>query len=134
LVIAAADADLMLGVVSGALRAEVEGALRQLGLRELFKTVVTAENVAAGKPHPEGYSLGLQNLSSLPPLPSRLFHPHEVLAIEDSPAGLAAAAAAGLATLGVAHTYPLERLAMADHGVETIGELSLGQLRRLFSE
>ncbi|HEX2253310.1 MAG TPA: HAD family phosphatase [Thermoanaerobaculia bacterium] len=103
----------MLGVVSGALHDEVEGALRQLGVRDHFKAIVAAEDVAEGKPDPEGYLRALDALNSQPPLPERLFHPHEVLVIEDSPAGLAAAAAAGLPTLGVANTYPPEELAGA---------------------
>src|SRR6185369_6461926 len=45
-----AAAGRMLGIVSGALRDEVEGALRQSGLRNLFKVLITAEDVAEGKP------------------------------------------------------------------------------------
>ena len=86
----------MLGIVSGALRDEVEGALRQSGLRNLFKVLITAEDVAEGKPDPEGYLRALEALNSTPPLPERLIHPHEVLAVEDSPAGLSAAADIGL--------------------------------------
>src|SRR6185295_6070598 len=81
----------MLGVVSGALLEEVEGALRQSSILDLFKVLVTAEDVTEGKPHPEGYLKALEGLNSQPPLPERLLHPHEVLAVEDSPAGLAAA-------------------------------------------
>lgn len=105
LVGAAADAGLMLGVVSGALRHEVDGALHQAGLAGRFKVLVTAEDVTAGKPDPEGYRRALEALNALPPLPERLLHPHEVLAVEDSPAGLTAAAEAGLVTLGIAHDY-----------------------------
>ena len=46
LIEAVAAADLSLGVVSGALRGEVEGALEQIGMRGYFKAVVTAEDVA----------------------------------------------------------------------------------------
>ena len=125
---------LMLGVVSGALRGEVEGALREVGVRQHFKVVVTSEDVTRSKPDPEGYRLGLQRLSSEPPLPSRLLHPHEVLAIEDSPAGLEAAAMAGLSSLGVAHTYPAAELHMADSTVESVLNLDLKRIRQLFNE
>jgi len=133
LVRAAIGASLHLGVVSGALRAEVEGALEQLGVRGSFKAVVAAEDVQAGKPDPEGYRRGLQLLSSEPPLPSRLLHPHEVLAIEDTPAGLAAAAGSGRVTLGVAHTLPAEELTPADKVVGSIAEVDLPQIRALFA-
>ncbi len=132
LVAEAAAGGLMLGVVSGALRDEVEGALEQLRVRHRFKTLVTAEDVEEGKPDPEGYRQALANLNALPPLPSRLLHPHEVLAIEDSPAGLAAAAACALATLGVAHTYPADELGAADQVVESLAGLTLDRLRALF--
>ncbi len=134
LVEALAAAGRMLGVVSGALREEVEGALRQAGILDRFKVLITAEDVAEGKPNPEGYSRALEALNSLPPLPERLLHPHEVLAVEDSPAGLTAAADLGLATLGIAHTYPAHRLRQAYAVAESLRELTLERLERLFAE
>jgi phosphoglycolate phosphatase/beta-phosphoglucomutase len=123
-----------LGVVSGALREEVEGALRQAGLLALFPVRVTAEDVAESKPDPEGYRQALVALNSMPPLPERLIHPHEVLAVEDSPAGLTSAADAGLLTLGVAQTYPAAELRQADAVAGSLRELSLARLEELFSE
>lgn len=130
---AAAAEELMLGVVSGALREEVQGALRQAEVRDAFKVVVAAEDVKKSKPDPEGYIKGLEGLNSRPPLPGRLIHPHEVLAIEDSPGGLAAAAAAGLSTLAVAQTYPLDQLDAAQ-AVETLAGLTLAELRKRFEQ
>jgi beta-phosphoglucomutase len=124
----------MLGVVSGALREEVEGALRQAGILDRFKVLVTAEDVEAGKPDPQGYLRALEALNSQPPLPERLLHPHEVLAVEDSPAGLTAAADVGLPTLGVAHTYPAARLREADVVVESLRDLTPERLERLYAE
>lgn len=122
-----AAAGLALGVVSGALREEVVGALEQAGVRGRFKALVTAEDVGESKPSPQGYLRALETLNTQPPLPVRLFHPHEVLAIEDSPAGLAAASAAGLSTLGVAHTYPAAELA-ADLVIGRLADLRLPAL------
>src|SRR5260370_496126 len=126
----AAVAGLMLGVVSGALREEVEGALRQAGLARHFKLLVTADDVAAGKPDPEGYRRPLAALNTVPPLPERLVHPHEVLAIEGSQAGLAPAARAGLLTLRVAPTYPESLLARADAVAASPDRLDLDRLER----
>lgn len=130
----AAQAGMMLGVVSGALLEEVEGALRQAGLRDLFKVLVTTEDVAEGKPSPEGYQRALEALNSQPPLPERLLHPHEILAVEDTPAGLAAAADMGLIALGVAHTYPADRLREADAVAPSLNGLTLARLTGLFAE
>jgi phosphoglycolate phosphatase/beta-phosphoglucomutase len=129
-----AAAGRMLGIVSGALREEVESALRQAGLKDRFKVLVTAEDVTEGKPDPEGYRRALEALNSRPPLPERLLHPHEVLAVEDSPAGLSAAADVGLTTLAVAHTYPPHRLRMADAVAESLEGMTLGRLERLLAE
>lgn len=129
-----AAAGRMLGVVSGALREEVEGALRQAGLLGRFKVLVTAEDVAESKPDPEGYLRALQELNSLPPLPERLLHPHEVLAIEDTPAGLSAAADVGLVTLGVAQTYPAGQLSQADAVAEKLQGMTVERLEQLFAE
>ena len=128
-----ARAGRMLGIVSGALRDEVEGALRQSGLRDLFKVLITAEDVAEGKPNPEGYLRALEALNSTPPLPERLIHPHEVLAVEDSPAGLSAAADIGLVTLGVAQSYPAARLRDADAVAGNLRGMTLAGLETLFS-
>ncbi|MCB1037168.1 MAG: HAD family phosphatase, partial [Acidobacteria bacterium] len=128
----AGAAGLMLGIVSGALRDEVEGALEQAGVHALFKLLVTAEDVKRSKPDPEGYQLGLEGLSSRPPLPGRLVHPHEVLVLEDTPAGLAAAHSLSMTTLGVAQTYPASELAMADAVVESLEGLTLEALVALY--
>ena len=120
--------------MTGALRGEVEGALRQAGIAALFKTIVTAEDVAEGKPHSEGYLRALEELNGLPPFPPRLFHPHEVLAIEDSPWGLEAASGAGLVTLAVAHSYDLEALVPAHLVVGELAGLRLGALFETLAE
>jgi len=56
-----------------------------------------------------------------------------VLAIEATPAGLSAAAAAGLLTLGVAHTYSPVELTTADHVVPSLADVSLDRIRELFA-
>lgn len=134
LVAAAAAGGLMLGVVSGALREEVEGALRQASLRGHFKVLVTAEDVEESKPDPQGYRRALELLNAQPPLPERLLHPHEVLAVEDSPAGLTAARDSGLVTLGVAQTYAESELVGADLVAPRLDALRLETLQQLFAE
>ena len=67
-------------------------------------TMVTADDVVNGKPHPEPYMTGAQVLG----LPA-----DECIVVEDSPAGLAAAAAAGMRSIGVASTHAYDELVEA---------------------
>jgi HAD superfamily hydrolase (TIGR01509 family) len=134
LVEGAARQGLMLGLVSGALREEIVQALHQAALRPYFKVLVTAEDVREGKPSPEAYLLALDLLNGQPPLPERLLHPHEVLAVEDSPAGVEAAGQAGLATLAVTSVYTGAELGVADLRVASLADLDPDRLQELFAE
>ena len=95
---------LPLAVVSGAARAEVRDALRQARLLAAFACIVAAENVRRSKPHPEGYRRALRLLRRTGRLAGA--GGRGCVAIEDSPGGIRAARAAGLAVLGVATSYP----------------------------
>ncbi len=64
-----------LAVVSGAARSEVESVLGAAGLRDCFEALVTAEDVAAGKPDPAGNLRALDLLG---------LEPAAALAIEDT--------------------------------------------------
>jgi HAD superfamily hydrolase (TIGR01509 family) len=110
-------------VVSGAYRAEIEPVLAAAGILDLFTTLVTADDVAAGKPDPESYALLVRRLGDG-------IVPGEVLAFEDTEAGVASAKDAGLRCLAVRGTLPVERLARADGVVDRI---DAGLLRRLLA-
>jgi sugar-phosphatase len=61
------------------------------------RTLVTADDVVTGKPDPAPFRL----------VAARIGHPPErCLAVEDAPAGITSARAAGCRTLGVLTTYP----------------------------
>ena len=100
-----------LAVVSGASRVEVETVLRAAGLLQAFATVVSMEDVARGKPDPEGYLRALDALG---------VEASEAVALEDTEAGVASAKAAGLHTIGVLGTMGPERLAAADELVQRL--------------
>jgi beta-phosphoglucomutase-like phosphatase (HAD superfamily) len=101
-------------------------------VRDRFALLVTAEDIARGKPDPEGYEKAIAQLRRLAASADRLVHPHEIVAVEDSPAGLAAAAAAGLATLAVI-TGPLEGVRpSADAVVGSVAEITPALLAERF--
>jgi len=108
-----------LAVVSGAARIEIESVLSAAGLAPLVSLVVAAEDVAAGKPDPAGYTRALELLDR---------RPNEALAFEDSEAGVAAAKAAGLYCIALEGTAEIDRLATAD---EIVGALDVELMQRL---
>lgn len=117
-----AAAHVPVGVVSGARRTEIEAVVRAAGLAEEIAFVVPADDVAAGKPDPEGYERALALLGDV--------EPAEVLAFEDTEVGVASAKAAGLHVLAVTRTLGAERLAAADGLVERIEPELLRRLIR----
>jgi phosphoglycolate phosphatase len=131
LVASLAEDGWMLGVVSEVPREEIDGALARAGLRERFKALVGAEDVSSLPPDPEGYSRAIEALNSQPPLPERLFHPHEILALVASPASLAAARDLGFPTLAVS---PRGFDLPADLTVPSLLDLTPARLRRRFAE
>ena len=71
-----------------------------------FSVVVTGDQVAHGKPHPEAYLRAAERLN-LPP--------SRCLAIEDSPTGVRSAVAAGVPTVAVPHVVPVPPVEGAIH-------------------
>ncbi|MGH2995990.1 MAG: HAD family hydrolase [Gaiellaceae bacterium] len=101
-------------VVSGAMRAEIEPVLAAAGLLDLFGVIVAADDVTHGKPHPESYEVALARLDGD-------LGAADVLVLEDTEAGIAAAKAAGMRCVAVLGTLAPERLAAADEVVESLG-------------
>lgn len=122
----AAAAEVPVAIVSGALRGEIDAALRVMGCVGLARAIVAAEDVAACKPDPEGYLLGLSLLRS----GGLDLDPSRCVAIEDSVAGVESARGAGLRVVAVAHTYGEAELrrAGADAVAGHVRELTLGAL------
>lgn len=109
-----------LAIVTSCGRALARGRLAGAGLPEPA-VLVSADDVTRGKPDPEGY---LRAAALLGVAPARC------LAIEDAPAGLAAARAAGARTVAVATTHDPAELADADLVVASLAELSLAPAGR----
>ncbi|HEV2796962.1 MAG TPA: HAD family phosphatase [Nocardioides sp.] len=98
LVLAARTSGIPAAVVTSAGPPWVERSLRALGLDlGSVDLVVTALDVVAGKPDPEGFALACERLAA---------DPAHAVAAEDSPAGVRAARAAGVRrVVGIATTH-----------------------------
>jgi len=105
-----------IAIVSGAALAEIQPVIDAAGIAGLFSCVVTSDDVLEGKPHPEGYLVGLGLLrGSVAGL-----QPEQVAVIEDTEAGVLAAKAAGMYCLGLLGTMTADRLSAADELIEAI--------------
>lgn len=98
-----------LGLVSGALRREIELVLDRAGCRRQFEVIIAAEDVTCCKPDPAGYLAAHAALDARRPLATG-----RCVAIEDSLPGLAAARAAGLRCTMLTTSHEPAALAAAD--------------------
>lgn len=111
-----------LAVCSAARRVEIEAALSKHDLLRRVRTIVAVEDVSRSKPDPEGYLLTAARLG---------VDPAGCVAIEDTPRGIEAARAAGMAVIGVAQTVGADRLARATAVVPRLSEVTVEMLGRI---
>ncbi|NLF30550.1 MAG: HAD family phosphatase [Planctomycetes bacterium] len=121
-------AGLALAICSAALRREVELPLERAGALDLVQVIVAAEDVHIHKPDPAGY---IETCRRLGAALGRDLAAGACVAIEDSPGGIVAAKAAGLAVLAVTNTLAADRLAHADRVVDSLASVALDDLRQL---
>jgi beta-phosphoglucomutase-like phosphatase (HAD superfamily) len=90
------------------------------GLKSRFEFVLASEDVTRGKPDPEIYQLAAKRFG---------VSPESMVVLEDSPAGLAAAKAAGALAVGVPHQHsPEHGLNAADLVIRRLDDLALLRL------
>jgi HAD superfamily hydrolase (TIGR01509 family) len=97
-----------LGIVSGALRSEIDAVLSRTTIADRFEIIVAAGDVSRCKPDPAAFLAGLAGFNrspKRPPIPARA-----CVAIEDSLPGLAAARAAGMPCVMLATSHPADAL------------------------
>jgi HAD superfamily hydrolase (TIGR01509 family) len=110
------DAGVPLGVATSGQRWYAEGLLAELGVRDCFGAVITADDVTAGKPDPEGFLAACARLGA---------PPERSVGFEDAPAGVAAVKAAGMTCVGVTTTLPARALSQADLVVADLREVDV---------
>jgi HAD superfamily hydrolase (TIGR01509 family) len=92
-----ADQGVRTALVTSSLRVLADAVLKSVG-REYFEVVVTADDVAHMKPHPEPYLTAAGLLS---------VDPERCVVLEDSPNGVASATAAGCRVVAVPSVLPI---------------------------
>jgi sugar-phosphatase len=92
------------GVVTSGTRLLATERLHLFGI-PIPRVMVTADDVANGKPHPEPYLKGAELLGA---------NPADCLVIEDAPAGIQSAHGAGMRVIALSSTYAASALGEAD--------------------
>lgn len=82
-------------IVTSSTREEALDVLKLTGIIDKFAHVISADDVEHHKPHPAPYQLALKRMQ---------LHPNEVVAVEDTDSGVAAAQGAGLRVLALRHS------------------------------
>lgn len=117
-----------MAICSGALLTEIELMLDEANLRSFFQTIVSAEHVKKGKPHPEGFLRALKRLNKNR---DDQISEQQCIVIEDSLWGLQAAVAAKMHTIAVTNSYDAEQLHLAEKIVDKLSDLSIEDLHKL---
>lgn len=90
------------------------------GFQKLFDAIVDASMVTRSKPDPQGYLLGAEMIGVAP---------EDCFVFEDSLQGLKAGRAAGAVVVGLATTYPAQKIApLADKVIDGLGGVTLEDL------
>lgn len=116
--------EIPLAICSGALRTDIDPILNMLGIANCFDVIITADDVSASKPDPECYELAFQRLSSVH---QGKFSKESTIAIEDTPAGISSANAAGLKVCAVTNSYPADKLTKATLVIESLAAITSSQ-------
>ena len=103
---------LQLAIVTGSQRREIDLIVDKMGWKKYFQNIVTHNDVAHGKPDPEGF------LKAFPKIPKK-----NQVVVEDSPYGVEAANRAGIACAAITHSYSAQRLNKAQWIVANHEEL-----------
>lgn len=109
-------------IVSGASRAEILPILEETKLLSFFEKIITVDDIQRGKPDPEGYLKGVAALG----IPKE-----NIVVIEDTPAGVHAAKAAGLKCIALLATVSRNQLDMADLVVENLSQVNKGLIQKV---
>lgn len=102
-------------IVTSARRDPALRHLKAAGL-PLPDVLISAEDTPVGKPDPAGFLLAANRLG---------FPPEKCVAVEDTPAGVRAAAGAGMFVVAVTNTHPAADLTEAHAVVESLGAMNL---------
>jgi HAD superfamily hydrolase (TIGR01509 family) len=123
--------ELKIGLVTGAVRSEVEFVLDRAGIQQYFSIIVAGDDIKTSKPQPDGYLLAVERFNRLDF--NLQLQPQNCLAIEDTPAGITAAKRAGMEVVGIANTYPFHFMQrQSNWAIDYLRDLELERIEEVF--
>jgi beta-phosphoglucomutase family hydrolase len=112
-------------IASSAVPENIVVILRGLGIEDCFQAIVHGMEVEEGKPSPQIFLHAAKKLK---------VKPGNCVVIEDAVAGVAAARSAGMKCVAVSNSHPREKLKDAGLVVDSLEQVSVINLERLFKE
>jgi beta-phosphoglucomutase-like phosphatase (HAD superfamily) len=97
-----------IGLVSGAIRQEIDTVLQRANLTELFQVIIADDDISNSQSETDGYLLAVERFNQQ--FPDLNLQPQECLAIKNSLIGVKAAKSAGMQVVGLANSYPFHML------------------------
>jgi HAD superfamily hydrolase (TIGR01509 family) len=96
-----------------------------VGLKGIFQSIVTSDDVEHPKPDPSTYAKAVDGLG---------VPPQNCLAIDDSPNGVSSAKKAGMKVLGITAIHDISSLQEAEWHLHSLKEVNLEDLINLFEK
>ena len=112
-------ADVGVGIATSSTREKSQAVLEAAGIPYRQVVYITGSDVQHKKPHPELFLTAARRMS-VPPA--------QCVVVEDAPNGVEAAHRAGCQCVAVTNSAPADELAAADRIVDSLSELTLGEL------
>jgi beta-phosphoglucomutase-like phosphatase (HAD superfamily) len=119
---ALAERGFKMAIASSAPRENIELIMDTLDIARYFLVIISEKDVTRGKPEPDGYLLAAKRLG---------VKPENCLVIEDAIVGVTAARRAGMHCLAVTNSHPRDSLNDADLVVDSLEEISAGDIAKL---
>ncbi len=124
---------LIIGLVTGALKQEAKLILEKASLAQYFSVIVAGDDLSIGKPEPDGYLLAIEKIARQ--YPDLHLQPSECLAIESTYVGIEAAKKARIQVVGISHTHPLHMLQRrANWTVDYLADIEIERVNEVLSK
>lgn len=114
--------NIKMGIGTAAMEFKAYAILEELGIKDFFEVLVSAEKVKKGKPDPETYLKVAEYLK---------LKTEECIVIEDAPNGIEAAKNGGIKCIAITSTHKESELQLADKIIDSFDELKLSELINL---